>query len=153
MSIYGPEHEALKPSLRKLLDRHNQEYFRSGVHQAYTNIIQLAVLSCEEYDDSLRMRTAKLAPSMYAELPLLARFATNPEDDQGVFRITLGRVYPDSLEDLPSSRLNIGSVRGHRDFSDIAETFTAKQIESVAMHAAQVIQIDGLIGRGSSLDI
>jgi len=133
--------------LRDLLAQHNREYVDSGVHFAYSDLIRLIVTSSVSYNEDQRAKVSKVAPAEYAELPLLARIATNPKDGPGKFRVTLGRVNPSTLEDLPGSRLNIAVLQGRREFSDIAETFTNDQVLQVALHASQIINIDGLIGR------
>lgn len=141
-----PEHMR-NSSIRALMTQHNREYMQSGIHVAYSAIIRLMLVSSCDYDAEFQSKVSRFADAEFAELPLLARFATNAEDGAGAFRITLGKVNPETLEDLKPSRLNIATIRGQREFSDIAQTFTKAQANLLAIHAFQITQIDGLIGR------
>ena len=147
MSYPLPPENMRKPLIGHLLEKHNTEYIQNGVHAAYSALIGLILRSSVDYPEEDKAIASQYAQAEFAELPLLARIATNPDDGPRAFRITLGRVDPVTLNDLVPSRFNLAIVRGKHKYSDVAETFTQEQIEVVAQHAMAVIQVDGLIGR------
>jgi hypothetical protein len=143
MIAYGPEKAHLIPHVQAVLKEQMREDVRAGIYDAYSKLIDMVVSSSLLDEGSDMARMIKFLPSGGVEQPLLARYGRHM--DPGVFRLTLSRVDPNTLENEPHSTLTIATVKPVRQFEEVGETFTIPQIELVARHAFEIINIDGVI--------